>query len=192
MSYESMAGARPTVWKMGGTILVKVLLAAFCSAVLLFSTIMFFQYDWLLWIMEVIVLAILIGFVASPMNIRGSKDRGYYERNNLKPDKLYGLKAGLISAIPFYLLTVLTVLMHFGVLPDWFFGYRVINAFFWPFISLIVPSNAGVIDFDWYYFLIFFLLNSIVPLTCHISYTLGLKRISVSDRFVYKKAGKAK
>ena len=191
MSINNAVSARPSAWGMGGKILVKVLLADFCCLVLVVSTIFFFTYQWLLWVMELICVSILIAFIASPVNNRGHRDRGYYERNNLKPDKLYGLKAGLIAAFPFYVMTILAIFMTLGILPDYFFFYRVFNSFFWPFISIVV-STVGVYDFTWYFYVIFFLMISIIPVTCHIAYTLGFKDIVISDRIVYKKNKKEK
>lgn len=190
MSIDSAVSPRPTVWGMGGKILVKILLADFCCFILIISTVFFFAYEWLLWIMELICASILIAFIASPVNNRGHRDRGYYERNNLKPDKLYGLKAGLIAIAPFYLMTFVTIFMTLGYLPDYFIIYRVLNSFFWPLISIIVKTDA--LDFTWYYFACFFLMQTVVPVVCHVSYTFGLNDFIVSDRLVYRKKEKKK
>ena len=118
MNFDNYVTKRPSVWGMGGRVIGKLLLALLCCDVLLVSTFMLFQYVWLLWILEVIVLAIMIAFLYSPLHLRGAKDRGYYERNQMKPDKLYGLKAGLIGCAPFVLTTVWLVVMNQGLLAD--------------------------------------------------------------------------
>ena len=189
MNFDNYVTKRPSVWGMGGRVSGKLLLALLCCDVLLVSTFMLFQYVWLLWILEVIVLAIMIAFLYSPLHLRGAKDRGYYERNQMKPDKLYGLKAGLIGCAPFVLTTVWLILMNQGILPDVFIVYRILNPFFWPLISIFAPS-AYAIDLSWYHFVYLFLLDMIIPLTCHFGYTMGLKGIFVGDRILYKNKSK--
>ena len=189
MNFDNYVTKRPSVWGMGGRVIGKLLLALLCCDVLLVSTFMLFQYVWLLWILEVIVLAIMIAFLYSPLHLRGAKDRGYYERNQMKPDKLYGLKAGLIGCAPFVLTTVWLILMNQGILPDVFIVYRILNPFFWPLISIFAPS-AYAIDLSWYHFVCLFLLDMIIPLTCHFGYTMGLKGIFVGDRILYKNKSK--
>lgn len=189
MNFDNYVTKRPSVWGMGGRVIGKLLLALLCCDVLLVSTFMLFQYVWLLWILEVIVLAIMIAFLYSPLHLRGAKDRGYYERNQMKPDKLYGLKAGLIGCAPFVLTTVWLILMNQGILPDVFIIYRILNPFFWPLISIFAPS-AYAIDLSWYHFVYLFLLDMIIPLTCHFGYTMGLKGIFVGDRILYKNKSK--
>lgn len=189
MNFDNYVTKRPSVWGMGGRVIGKLLLALLCCDVLLVSTFMLFQYVWLLWILEVIVLAIMIAFLYSPLHLRGAKDRGYYERNQMKPDKLYGLKAGLIGCAPFVLTTVWLILMNQGILPDVFIVYRILNPFFWPLISIFAPS-AYAIDLSWYHFVYLFLLDMIIPLTCHFGYTMGLKGIFVGDRILYKNKSK--
>ncbi len=191
LSLDNAVSARPNTLGMGGKMLVKVLLADFCCLILVISTAFLFMYQWLIWLLAIICMTLLVAFLAGPMNNRGHRDRGYYERNNQKTDRFYGLKAGLIAALPFYLMTLVSVLMMLGILPDYFLLYRALNSFFWPFISLIVGA-FGVVDFPWYYFLLFFLLQSVIPLTCHISYTLGLKDIVLSDRILYQRNKKKK
>lgn len=192
MSIDNAVSARPNVLGMGGRMLVKVLLADFCCFVLVVTTVFLFMYQWLIWMMAIICALILIAFIAGPMNNRGHRDRGYYERNNQKIDRLYGLKAGLIAAAPFYIMTFISIFMMLGVIPDYFLLYRALNSFFWPLISLITYGGIGAVDFPWYFFLLFFLIQSIIPLTCHISYTLGLKDIVLSDRIVYQRSKKKK
>ncbi len=189
MNFDNYVTKRPSAWGMGGRVIGKLLLALLCCDVLLVSTFMLFQYVWLLWILEVIVLAIMIAFLYSPLHLRGAKDRGYYERNQMKPDKLYGLKAGLIGCAPFVLTTVWLILMNQGILPDVFIVYRILNPFFWPLISIFAPS-AYAIDLSWYHFVYLFLLDMIIPLTCHFGYTMGLKGIFVGDRILYKNKSK--
>lgn len=189
MNFDNYVTKRPSVWGMGGRVIGKLLLALLCCDVLLVSTFMLFQYVWLLWILEVIVLAIMIAFLYSPLHLRGTKDRGYYERNQMKPDKLYGLKAGLIGCAPFVLTTAWLILMNQGILPDVFIVYRILNPFFWPLISIFAPS-AYAIDLSWYHFVYLFLLDMIIPLTCHFGYTMGLKGIFVGDRILYKNKSK--
>lgn len=189
MNFDNYVTKRPSVWGMSGRVIGKLLLALLCCDVLLVSTFMLFQYVWLLWILEVIVLAIMIAFLYSPLHLRGAKDRGYYERNQMKPDKLYGLKAGLIGCAPFVLTTVWLILMNQGILPDVFIVYRILNPFFWPLISIFAPS-AYAIDLSWYHFVCLFLLDMIIPLTCHFGYTMGLKGIFVGDRILYKNKSK--
>lgn len=190
MNFDNAVSNRPGVWQMGGKMLIKVLLALLCCDVLLISVIMMFQYTWLLWIMELIVLAILIAFIYSPMFLRGSKDRGYFERNSsLRPEKFYGLKVGLIAGAPFFLMTVWLVLMSQGMMGDNFFLYRVLNPFFWPLISIFAPSSYAI-DLSWVHLLTLFLLDCIIPLVCHIAYTLGFKGVFVSDKILYKNGGR--
>ena len=190
MSFDRAVTTRKSVWGMGATILWKVVLANFCILVVMISTIFFFNYKWLLWIMEVIYLSMVIAFIASPMNNRGHRDVGFYERNPEKRDPLYGLKAGLIGAAPFYLTTLVLLFMTLGFLPDYFLAYRALNAYFWPVISLVVPAGDYVIDLQWYQYLIFLLMQSAIPITCHIAYTLGLKDIILTDKILYKKQEK--
>ena len=79
--------------------------------------------------------------------------------------------------------------MNQGILPDVFIVYRILNPFFWPLISIFAPS-AYAIDLSWYHFVYLFLLDMIIPLTCHFGYTMGLKGIFVGDRILYKNKSK--
>lgn len=141
-----------------GNTLNTVLIAVFCTAILM---IVIYPQFWQL----------------------GTADSNLVHFKHKKEDKLKGLKAGLIATVPgTVLLTVLLFIPGAGLAL-----YKFLNSGVYAFIGLIVGKAATFGDLAVWQIILLFLLKGAVPLIAYVSYLLGYKNISLSEKFIYKK-----
>ena len=127
--------------------------------------------------------------IYAPMCDHGNADANLCSFGYLKPDYKRGFIIGLFSLIPFYVITFPLLIMKI-VGSVSFFGYlklyRVIcSPFMIVYLNLCPDTSIGAVSYiD---ILIMFLMPFIFVIACGIFYIFGLKRITISDKLVYKK-----
>lgn len=124
----------------------------------------------------------------------GTNDNNKVKFGRVKEDKLKGLKIGLISSIPSFLLFVLAVLSRFGFLPQVLFSiYKLANFHLFSINNIIFGTEATIAlsQIPVWKFAVAFLPLLILPAICTVAYVLGYKDISLKEKFIYKdKKGK--
>ncbi len=122
----------------------------------------------------------------------GANDNNKVKFGRAKEDKLKGLKIGLISSVPSFLLFVLAVFARVGALPQVFFSiYKLLNFHLFSINNMIFGATTTLSQIPFWSFAVALLPLFILPLICTVAYILGYKDISLIDKFVYKnKKGK--
>ena len=116
----------------------------------------------------------------------GDTDNNKVAYNHMTEDKLKGLKAGLLASIPYLLLYIALLLGKLGVIPNIImYIYRFANASFMPILLKLLP-NFPVVGLSPFRFLGVFALLLVLPLVCEFGYILGYKRISITEKIIYK------
>jgi hypothetical protein len=119
----------------------------------------------------------------------GNADANLVSFGKLEPDKKRGFIIGLFSYIPFAVLTLPVFLLKIigsTSFSSYFRLYRVLNS---PFLVTLMnlcpdPDINAVSYID---IAIMFVLPLIFVVGCGVFYILGLKRIVISERLIYKR-----
>ena len=132
---------------------------------------------------------ILFGFINASLSKLGDADRNLVLTGNKAEDKLRGLKIGLIANLPIYLSYIIFLIAKTGAISgNWYAVFRFLN---FPQFTLInalygqTTSTAAAIS--WSSVALGTLTFVVIPLLSYISYTLGYKRINISEKIIYKK-----
>ena len=138
-------------------------------------------------ITQLVLLILLIAFIYSKLWKQGQFDENSVNFGHINEDKLRGLKIGLIANIPYFAIYIflLTAFIIKESLPLASSVYAIANYAFSPVIDVIwqyesVPSAS-------LQFVYMFLLLLVVPVVSCVSYILGYKGISLSEKLTYKK-----
>lgn len=132
---------------------------------------------------QVFTLALTIGFIYPKLWQLGAKDSNLVKFKHRESDPLRGLKIGLIAQIP-ALLLLISFFAFMRKVPLKL--YALLNSPFYALIDII----GGAKSFSQLNILqsaALFLLLLIVPAICAGAYLLGLKDISLSEKFIYSK-----
>ena len=127
--------------------------------------------------------AILIVFVYPPLWHYGTKDSNLVAFNHKKKDLSTGLKVGLLASIPGAVF--LAVLLFFKNMPIVF--YKFLNSGVYGFLELIIGKSVTFGELGIPNIILLFALKLLVPIVAYLSYIMGYKNISISERLVYKK-----
>lgn len=98
-----------------------------------------------------------------------------------------------MAAIPSgvaYLILLICRLLHTGTV--YFACYRFFNTPFMPIYNRLTQGVETIGDVSWAAMLVFFFFLAVVPLICHVSYMLGYKQISISEKLIYVNSDKKK
>ncbi len=119
----------------------------------------------------------------------GNADANLVSFGHLEPDYTRGFKIGLFSYIPFAVLTLpVLALKILGSVSfsQYFRLYRVLNSPFLITLMNLCPET-DVASVSYLDILIMFALPLIFVIGCGVFYILGLKRIVLSERLIYKR-----
>ena len=117
----------------------------------------------------------------------GTSDNNKIKFGRASKDVLKGLKIGLIASAPSFLTFVLAVLARLHVLPSGCFNlFKILNFHVFSINNVIFGANATLETIPVYKFVLAFLPLLILPVICTVAYILGLKDISLKDKFIYK------
>ena len=138
---------------------------------------------------QVAGLVVLFAFVHSAVWKIGDSDRNQIAQGNREADKLRGIKIGLLANIPLYVAYLIFIIAKAGLIPgNWYALFRFINFPLFTLINLLYgQSTSTAVGIPWLNVIGGAVVFIILPLFAHIAYTLGLKRISISESIVYKK-----
>lgn len=135
----------------------------------------------------VICIAMAICVIYTEIWKYGDKERTSVKYKNQKEQLGKGFLVGIIASIPaIILLFVLTVLKSGFAKTLPLLTYAMLNTYLYDFIYLIANGAKFFGDFNLLQILLILLLLTIIPIACGISYILGYKGISISEKIVYK------
>lgn len=138
-----------------------------------------------------IFLIFMIGvFVYNDMWKLGYKDENLVRIGAKPEDKFKGLKIGLLTMIPsFILLTVLAIGSQTFAKDVSIATYAFVNPHLYDAIILLTPtSNGGIFsDLNVWHYIVNYALLFIIPLISFAAYIIGYKSIIVSEKLLYKK-----
>ncbi len=119
---------------------------------------------------------------------KGTKDSNLVHFKHMPEDKLKGLKCASLAAAPQILLIIILAALSGSVtaaLPTALIKF--LYAPFYAFIHLICGNAATLGELSVIQLIGIVLLNLFIPLTGYVSYLLGYKNISISEKLTYKK-----
>lgn len=136
---------------------------------------------------QVLMLILLLALPYSKLWLQGDKDSNAVHFGHMTEDKLRGLKVGLMAAIPSFIVYFILFLSKLGlVFPKFIYTYRLLNLSFLPLVNRVIGTNIAVTaDISWLSMLALLLTVAAVPFICWLSYLLGYKHISVSEKLIY-------
>ena len=145
-------------------------------------------------ISELFLIILLLVMPYSILWSQGDKDCNSVHFGHMDEDKLRGLKVGAVAGIPSYIAYIILLLSKLGLfLPHYFTAYRFLNISYLPLINLIIGSGvSATMDVSWINLFILFIILAIFPFVCHLSYVLGYKQISISEKIIYTDPSKKK
>lgn len=118
----------------------------------------------------------------------GTKDSNLVKFNHKSEDKFKGFKIGAVATVPNYLFLVFLALARVGLFPKFPMAlYMLLNSSVYSFIQVIVGSAVAVSELSVWRLALLFILPLIIPAIAGVSYILGYKNISLSEKFIYKK-----
>ncbi|MBQ6714014.1 MAG: hypothetical protein IJN15_00520 [Clostridia bacterium] len=137
---------------------------------------------------QFIGIVILIGFTYHYIWELGAADANLVKFNHKTLDKLRGFKIGLLASIPNIIFFAIIVIFQKGFMSGFNIQmYKFAVGYFYSFIELILKGAMLPSDLSIVQYLLLGALLLIVPLVTQISYVLGLKGISLEEKFIYKK-----
>ena len=135
-----------------------------------------------------IMLVIIFLFFHNTLYYMGDSDCNKVNFGQIKPDKLKGLKIGLVPFVFQIVSYILLILGKFGIIQNGIFlVFRLCNFHFNPVIMAIVGNTATLSEISWTSILWLLPLILITPVLSFILYYLGYKRINFLENLVYKK-----
>ncbi|MDO4607984.1 MAG: hypothetical protein Q4B40_02190 [Clostridia bacterium] len=137
---------------------------------------------------QVLTFIMLVAFASGGAYKQGFKDINLVKIEQIKEDKLKGLKIGLIGNIPFFVLFIAAVVtanvQSFKIPVVW---YAFLNSQFYPVIMMIKGTAETLSQLEIGQFILLFILQLIVPAIAAVAYILGYKEINVFEKMMYKK-----
>ena len=139
-------------------------------------------------------LTLFLALPYSALWTQGDKDANHVQFGHMERDNLRGLKIGAIASLPSLISFALLVMCKLSILGNGALViYKFANTTFWPLLNLLASDMAlsNNIENVSYLTVAIMLLVQVLPaLICHISYTLGYKHISISEKLIYKNPNK--
>ncbi len=138
---------------------------------------------------QILGLVILAGFINGSLSKLGDADRNLVLTGNKAEDKLRGLKIGLIANAPIYLSYLIFLIAKTGVISgSWYAVFRFLNfPQFMLINALYGQTTSTAADISWQKVALGVLTFVVIPLLSYVCYTLGYKRIKISEKIIYKK-----
>lgn len=135
----------------------------------------------------VICTTMVVAILYTEMWRYGDKDRTAVKYKNQKEQKYKGFIVGAFSTSPALLLLIVLTIFKSGfskTFPLLIYGF--LNTYLYDLINLIAGNAQYFGDFALWQIFVILLMLTIIPIACGISYYLGYKSISVSEKLVYK------
>ena len=139
-------------------------------------------------ISQIFTFCITCGLIYPELWNRGTKDGNLVKFKHKDEDKFKGFKIGAVSTVPNYLFLLLLAIARLGLFPKFPMAlYKLLNSSVYSFIEVIVGSAVAVSELSAWRLVLLFILPLIIPIIAGVSYILGYKNISLSEKIIYKK-----
>lgn len=127
---------------------------------------------------QVCMLLLLLGLPAYFVHREGDRDRNLVKHHGMKPDRLRGLKMGLLAAVPSLLVYSLLIVGKCGLLSESVQGvYRFCNICLLPIVNLIMPQAVyPATEIAVWQLIALFALLLLLPIACAVAYYGGYRR----------------
>lgn len=140
---------------------------------------------------QIINIIILVGFLYTDLWNLGAADNNLANFGHKKADKFRGLKIGLYASVPNFIFFVIVFLFRNSFMSGFNAQmYKFAISYFYSFAELVLDGATVTADLSILKILILFALLFVIPAIAELSYLLGLKGISLEEKFVYKKEKK--
>lgn len=103
--------------------------------------------------------------------------------------RLKGLRVGFLASTPYFISTLIIIVLKLIGSSASILWYRIINIQFISFYAKIFSGN-NLNDIAWNAIFISFALQLLLPLATQLSYALGRRHFSFSERLMYKRKPK--
>ncbi len=167
------------------------LLGVFLSVILYFSPINFVNIYLLNLLSQITSIFMFIAFIYTPIWNQADKDRTIYERLNKEPDKKRSIKISAMVSAPYFIWSIIIILIKLGVIPQYLKYVEIFNAQFNLFYALLFKSYHTS-QIGWTSIILSSLLPFIIVLTVIFAYHLGFKGITLKEFIIYKKSKEEK
>ena len=139
-------------------------------------------------ISQIFTFCFTCGLIYPELWNRGTKDGNLVKFKHKDEDKFKGFKIGAVSTVPNYLFLLLLAIARLGLFPKFPMAlYKLLNSSVYSFIEVIVGSAVAVSELSAWRLVLLFILPLIIPIIAGVSYILGYKNISLSEKIIYKK-----
>lgn len=141
---------------------------------------------------QVFSMIMVVAFASNSPYKQGFKDSNLVKVGHAQKDMLKGFKIGLIGNIPFFVLTILVIVMASGIAPNFrTVWYAFLSGHFYSLIILITNSVHNslhtIAEISAVQYLLLIAIQFIVPAISGVAYILGIKGINLEEKIVYKK-----
>lgn len=135
-----------------------------------------------------ISLVFVTGTMYSSVWEMGNKDINRVNIGLKSENKLFGLCAGSIAALPSFALYVTLWLSHLKILsPEFLSVFRMFNSHFYGFITLVYGGALNSAELSLFKLLVLSVTVWFLPAVCGIAYRIGYSDIRLSEKLVYVK-----
>lgn len=139
---------------------------------------------------EICSLGTLIVFLNGKIYYIGDSDANKVHFGRIEYDKFKGLKMGIAPAVLALGTYIVLVLGKLGIIKDYaYMIFNLANYHLYGYHQMIFGGNNKLSEISWLSIAAAFLTVILVPLTTHICYTLGYKRINLGEKLMFKKKG---
>ncbi len=116
---------------------------------------------------------------------QGEKANNKVKLHGAEPCRNFGLKIGLVAAIPSFVTFFLLVLSYFNVIGNFIPAYKISNACFFPIIDLVAHS-ASISDLNPAALILFAFLPFFFVLSGWLSFKWGYDQVDLKSKVLYK------
>jgi len=137
---------------------------------------------------QIFCLLLLLTFIYSPLWEIGIKDNNLVKFGHKSEDKLRGLRCGLLASIPYGIFVIAIFVLRYCTsvkFPTVFIKF--VNAPFYTLTELVIGKSMTLDEVSFIKLLGLLIIGGLVPLISYISYLIGYKDISLSEKLLYKK-----
>ena len=145
-------------------------------------------YTIFLTVSQIFCFFVQASFIHNFLWLKGTKDSNLSHFGHIKGDIFKGLKTGLLATVPSFVLLLFLVVTKSGIssqMPTAL--YKIINSSAYSLIELVNGKTVTFGNLNLLQILGLFAIQLIVPIITFVSYWLGFKNISISEKFIYKK-----
>ncbi len=134
---------------------------------------------------------ILVSFIYNELWKRGNKDFEAFRLHNKPVKKIKGFLIGLVAVIPSFILLTFFVVTQNSIsakIPIAY--YTFVNSYVFEIIHAVTGKVMYWADVKIWQVFVYYALLLVIPVISFISYFIGFKDISISEKLIYKNNSK--